>query len=399
MTTTDQERPESINVVHFNAHFQSLGGVEAVLKTHYQSDKKFGLNSRFVITQESSTPEFPDVTFLGLTDWANIRSAKNRFRRLAKDVPERCAIYHSNWLLPLFANIDKATRRILVLHSDYPSLAEHLKSHLPYFDGVITVSEELLKKLMSVGLSPSRSVQVPYPISPPPDVDISRPDSKAVLRVGYCGRLEVNQKRVDRLPELLTRIRSRKIPIQFELLGGGPDEDLLRRQIGSHSDVTFLGRRSGLDYWKALQGWDCMVFVSDFEGTPIALLEGMSAGVIPIFPNIGSGGDQMVRSLQTDLVYESGNLDRAAEAIERVCNFPPQKKRALREKARMLVEPHLDQTYLKRFTEFVRRIHHMPSHRTSRPFPQHLAREVLPFKVLRWANHFRRQFHINGTSL
>ncbi len=149
----------------------------------------------------------------------------------------------------------------------------------------------------------------------PPKAEPHPSLEKRPLILGFCSRLTIEQKRVDLLPKLSVELDRLGINYRMEFLGDGLDRELLESFFCDRSRSTFHGVKSGADYWKILNGWDALISVSDYEGTPIALLEALAMGVVPIFPAIGSGGDLYVREVSSNFIFSKGDMSAAAQSI------------------------------------------------------------------------------------
>jgi len=165
--------------------------------------------------------------------------------------------------------------------------------------------------------------------------------------IGYCGRLNREQKRVDRLPLIADEVLRRTKRSVFEICGEGPERSAL--EVGLPPATVFHGRLSGSDYWRTLASWGTVLFSSDFEGTPIALLEALSQGVIPVYPRIGSGGEDYVGRVSEKLLYPAGDPAKAAEVLAWLDSLPKSDLETLRSRAVAAVRENTPASYLHCF--------------------------------------------------
>jgi hypothetical protein len=170
----------------------------------------------------------------------------------------------------------------------------------------------------------------------------------------------------------------------------------LEAALPDRSKFVFHGRKSGHGYWEVLRSWDVMAFVSDFEGTPISLLEGLATGVLPLHPKIGSGGDQAAARISEILVYPPGDLESAARAVQRLAGLPVEEWRELRRRCAVIVEPHLGDRYLEGFAAFLRQVNTLPTRPKAsfpgRPWPL----DHLSFRMLDRISSLRRRLRGGG---
>ena len=130
-----------IKLTHFAQEFRSMGGVESVLKHHLQADFGQGIESRFVVYQEDGAPPIERVSFLGLSQRSTIHQARLKLLEAVRQGPPEVAIHHTVWGMTYWADLDVARRRILLVHSDSPGLAESLRLREEWIDGVLCVSD------------------------------------------------------------------------------------------------------------------------------------------------------------------------------------------------------------------------------------------------------------------
>ena len=211
------------------------------------------------------------------------------------------------------------------------------------------------------GWDPSRLSVTGCPVDRPPQLsDLeSRPLGRP-LRIGISGRLSRHQKRLDRLPDFCAALRKHSVDFRLELAGEGPERERLEKTLESEKDVVFLGRLEGDAYWAALAQWDVIVFVSEYEGTPISLIEAMSVGVLPLYPRIGSGGEAYAAQVHPDCVYASEDFDALARMLIKFQDMPPAVLDALRRKAISAVDAHTRAAYFGDVADFARRINALP---------------------------------------
>jgi glycosyltransferase involved in cell wall biosynthesis len=142
------------------------------------------------------------------------------------------------------------------------------------------------------------------------------------------------QKRIDRWLQIAQNIHLLQPNTRFLLVGTGP--------LQNHVDdwISFYGlqdvimqtglQEDVLPYYNAM---DIFLMSSDFEGLPIALLESMSMGVVPVVSDVG--GMPEVVDDSCGYVYQKENIAQAADAIARLIRDPHilnQKRTAARQK-------------------------------------------------------------------
>jgi glycosyltransferase involved in cell wall biosynthesis len=364
-----------LRVLNLCTQFAGLGGVESVVRDHHQHDAARGLDSRFCVFWEPSHPGWDHARFLDFSDSLSIRTARRRFRDGVAGFDPRLVVWHTVWGWPYFDDLVGASAaRMLFLHSDTPGLEAQLATRAWWADGFACVNDRLVQRVRDArpDIAPERIHRVHYPVDPPIPLPSAGRGLGDPLVIGFCGRLDFEQKRVDRIPELAEQLGSSGIPFRMEFLGDGPKRGWLQERLNDPARFVFHGRRSGREYWESLSSWDALFFVSDYEGTPIALLEAMTCGVIPLHPAIGSGGDQYSARVDPTLVYPAGDIAALASRMVRLSR-ERDSIRNLRVRSAEAVSGHAANRYRDAMADFQRRIADLPRldrrPLTGRPFP------------------------------
>lgn len=371
-----------------------MGGVEAVLRAHHARDADVGIESRFVAFWEKASPDWPRNAGMDFRRGMTVRKARRLVSEACREFEPEVSVHHTLWGQPYWGDLDPAPRRVLFLHSDVPGLAEKLASRMPGMDAVLAVSDALLDRAREAapGWDSGRFSRIHYPVfGPAAPLQEREPVGERPIVIGYSGRLEREQKRVERFVELAARLDARRLRWRLEFLGDGKVRAALERALPDRSRVVFHGRQSGEAYWRIVDGWDAIAFTSDYEGTPIALLEAMSRGVVPLHPRIGSGGDGYAGRVDPGLVYPAGDMDALAESVAGLTGWDATRWADARSRARALMEPHAGGNYLRSFGEFVERVAAMPA--LERPLPRRwrFPADRLTFAQWEWIAGLRRR--------
>lgn len=303
-------------LLHFFPTISHLGGVETILNLHIKQDAAFGWESKVLIGCESDEIcRRHGAEGLGIRGWKNTAALRRGFSRFYDACQPDVLICHNLWagrhLLPL------ATRSMNVgfVHTASQESWIAMGSCRRDLDMVIAVSPQIAAKAKEIigGNVLIKTVDVPIQIPPVPPPR-HRPRG-APFVIGYCGRIVIEQKRSDRLVDIIEKTLQASPDIRFEIMGDGPYRPTLQQRLGDNPRVAVLGRKSGDDYWKRLQSWDAMILTSDYEGGPIVLFEALSQGVVPVYPRIDSPGDAYTQSVDPSLLYEREDIAAAAAKL------------------------------------------------------------------------------------
>lgn len=144
---------------------------------------------------------------------------------------------------------------------------------------------------------------------PPPD----RP-----LTLLFLGRIS-RQKGLDCVLAALRALRESGVRFRFVMAGRGADEGRyvpgFRELLGD--DFRFAGVVAGRDKNELLESSDLFVLPSLFEGLPMALLEAMSFGVVPVTTRVGSLGSVIEEGVN-GLFVDGTRPEELAAAIARL---------------------------------------------------------------------------------
>jgi glycosyltransferase involved in cell wall biosynthesis len=140
-------------------------------------------------------------------------------------------------------------------------------------------------------------------------------------RVVLVGRLS-RAKRPDVALRVLDAVRQHFPEAELHIVGGGPEEEQVRRlvhDLGLSASVRLLGRLD--DVAEVLAGADCLLLTSDWEGCPLAVLEAMAAGVPVVSTHVG-GVPELVADGETGLLAPPRDVAALAAAVERILGHP-----------------------------------------------------------------------------
>ncbi len=237
--------------------------------------------------------------------------------RLAEVVPADGGVLVSNDLLELamLHRHDPGRMVVQILHGDHPYYYELAAKHDAVIDVFVAYSRAMFETLCE--RLPHRAADVYYlPYGVPPAPRLREPAS-GPLRLLFAGRIEHGQKGVFDLPEIDRELMHRGVACQWTLIGDGPDVEHLRRSwLGSHIDWRGAMPRAQLLH--AFGEFDVFVLPTRTEGFPVALVEAMAAGLVPVVSDIRSGVPEIVDSGVNGFRMAVGNTGKFADAIQQI---------------------------------------------------------------------------------
>ncbi len=213
-------------------------------------------------------------------------------------------------------------------------LFEHMQAlSLRYFDGVVAVSDPLSDELEALRVPPNRLHKIPNAWTPVRNAlsraearaELTAPDGPTVL--GWVGRL-IPIKGCDVLLRALHRLQeSGHRQWIARIIGDGPEAEplrTLRDELELGERVEFVGYVDQAA--RLLSGFDVYVMSSRSEGTPIALLEAMGAG-LPIVATAVGGVPDMLGDGEAGWLTPPESPAALASTLEEVLTDPNQRAR------------------------------------------------------------------------
>ncbi|TWU21217.1 alpha-1,4-N-acetyl-D-galactosaminyltransferase [Novipirellula galeiformis] len=145
------------------------------------------------------------------------------------------------------------------------------------------------------------------------------------FRVCFSGRVLEEQKRISLVIRTMAIACQQSSEIECVVLGDGADRkkwEAKCSELGLIDRVRFLGRLDSTKLRDVLVDTQAILLMSDYEGLPLALLEAMSMGVVPVVRNIPSGIPEIVNDGVTGLLTSDDPDDAATQLIRLSSDAP-----------------------------------------------------------------------------
>jgi glycosyltransferase involved in cell wall biosynthesis len=193
------------------------------------------------------------------------------------------------------------------------------------FDAVVCVSEQLRQRLLRTGATGNRLHVVRNGFAG--RASVSREEARRLLglpldrpAVGWVGRLS-HEKGADLFVEAMMRCpRSDAIGV---IVGDGPQRRDLQARVGPGAAIRLVGSRP--DIGQLMPAFDVLAISSRAEGTPMVLLEAMSARV-PI-ASFAVGGIPELLPADAAWFAAPGDTAGLAASIAAALDFPTEAER------------------------------------------------------------------------
>jgi glycosyltransferase involved in cell wall biosynthesis len=170
-----------------------------------------------------------------------------------------------------------------------------------------------------IGFPPPRAVVVRNPFLVSWEPRTEWPDDEHEWRMACVGRLHPKEKGQDLLLRVLARPRWRDRPLSITVFGDGLQRGSLERMARNLglTSVTFAGFvRDVPAIWRRHHG---LILPSRCEGMPLALIEAMLSGRVPVVTDVGGNGEVVVDGV-SGYIAAAPSEDALDHAMERAWN-------------------------------------------------------------------------------
>jgi poly(glycerol-phosphate) alpha-glucosyltransferase len=140
------------------------------------------------------------------------------------------------------------------------------------------------------------------------------------------------RKRVSHAIDAVVRANEgRSSPLILDVFGDGESRRPLERLAAGHPEIRFHGHDPRAR--NRLAAASFAVFTPHSEGFPLALVEAMADGCIPIAYDIEYGPGDIIHHGRNGFLVPPGDVDALARTIARVADLPESSRRRVRERA------------------------------------------------------------------
>jgi glycosyltransferase involved in cell wall biosynthesis len=198
-------------------------------------------------------------------------------------------------------------------------------------DRLVTVSPRLRTQLLAMGIGRSEQVEViplgldlgrfQQPHSEPPTLRPALDLAPETPLLGIVGRLAPIKDHTT-LFQAMALLQARGQVAHLLVVGDGEERGRLEglaRRLGLDTRIHFLGWRT--DLAAIMKELDVVVCASRNEGTPVALIEAMAAGIPVLSTDVGGVAD-LVAHGKTGWLVPPGDPPAVARAIEELLGDP-----------------------------------------------------------------------------
>lgn len=157
-------------------------------------------------------------------------------------------------------------------------------------------------------------------------------------------------KRVDHAIRAVSLLKGSGVDVSLTVLGEGTERQKLERlivELGIEDRVQLPGYVN--DVPARLRSASFSMLTSTSEGLPLAMMESMGAGCVPIVYDITYGPRDLVRQGQNGFISPRGDIDALASQIEDFLGLESERIATMREAAKETVKQYLPEAGYRRW--------------------------------------------------
>ncbi len=284
----------------------NISGVNTFTETLMKGLARRGFEAELLVTGSDLHKDFlPDVPYRFLDEvvpgpggpWSSDRWSRV-VQYLVREAPCIFVPGYDYFASAVSAALPHDVGILGIVHSDDVEHYEHAARLGRYWNALVGVSRCCYERMLAVNprLKPVAH-PIPYGIELPAAPERGRRDGAAPLRIVWTGRVEQIQKNVLAIPNVVRELDAAGVRYVLTLIGDGRERMSLRASLRAHLEdgrVRMPGRLSQAAVRQELRSSDVFLLVSFFEGLPVAMLEAMAYGCVPVAGDIDSGVPELI---------------------------------------------------------------------------------------------------------
>lgn len=311
---------EKVKIIHF--HNGTGGGVLSVIRNLLLYKQHAEIENHIIYTiNQDQIRNFTSPGLMGsASEQVFYYSPKWNFyytcKQLAKLLPDdKAVIIAHDWLeLGMISHLGMKNPVVQVLHGDFEYYYNLAKLHCENVDKFICVSKVIAEKLKEILPAYSDNIQsMRFPV---PDVITNGPDFGDIHCAYFVRDLTEERKQFHLLPLINQLLIKRGVEVKWFLAGAGMDETSVKKAFGGdHRTIYYSGHLDTNGINEMLAGCNVMILPSLKEGFPVAVVEAMKWGLVPLVTNWEGATEDLIIENQTGFLFKPGDVEGYAEKI------------------------------------------------------------------------------------
>lgn len=303
-----------IDIVHF--HNGKGGGVWSVIKNLISFSTNPVFNQHIIIYHlKDDNPicdqrELPKHVHFKYLEYSGSDNYYHTCKNLAALIPNPHAILIAHdWMeLGMCSHLGLSNPLLYYMHGDYDYYYSLFDKHREVIDETITVSRSMRIKLTEK--HPLFTEHISYIRFPVPNAINKK--IKRRKSIVFVGRLEEG-KGFDIVLKIAENLSTDQ-EIEWHIVGDGASDWLSK--IPTDLNIKIHGSLSNNKVLELLSEMEILVLPSTHEGMPIAVIEAMKAGVVPLVSDIPGGIQELIVEGKTGFKLKRENVSDWCERIK-----------------------------------------------------------------------------------
>jgi glycosyltransferase involved in cell wall biosynthesis len=302
-----------------------MGGVEKFLLMLGDALRSNGVQVTYVVTQckgawhDRVVNEGFEVVTVLPSKWQSPRRHAFRIAAALKNA-DAVLVNHCPTTQSIIGELSASCLVMTILHNDEEMVYRVGLGNVPRTDYIVCVSSKITSEALRRGTPAEKVVHFPHGVDVPLSFpkDDTRGDGRP-LKLIYVGRIDHEQKGVFDIPPILQEAQRQGAAMTLDVVGDGePDLTTMRQEFARDLPkfpVVFHGRIDNTQVHRLLKESDILLMPSRYEGLPVALLEALAYGVIPIASRLQGVTDDAVTDGVNGILPPVGDITGFARAI------------------------------------------------------------------------------------
>ena len=276
----------------------NMGGITSLVQHLILYKGEYSLEQRLIqldLVGNLNTPAILDdrINFIENQTIDSKNNCYHTFGQLAKKLSAEGGILVSNdqYDLIMLQSFNIPKKVVQIVHDLY-NFDLSLKYHecIDVFIAHSLFISEKLKKIFPHRIADIHFIPYGIPLYPSNKISINE---TIPLKLLFLGRHTASKGIFD-LIKINQILVDKCIYVDWIILGNGPETVQLKKEWEMQTNVSFKHPPTVTEVMNEIKNCDILVMPTKFEGLPVAMLEAMSIGCVPVVSNLEGGIQELV---------------------------------------------------------------------------------------------------------
>jgi len=228
---------------------------------------------------------------------------------------DKAVVVAHDWLeLGMMSNLGLQNPVVQMVHGNYEYYYNLSLLHQSVIDHFICVSPVIKVKLTNI-LSVDKAASVQYCLFPVPNVSTINKHNEKLKIVYASGNLVDDNKQFSIIPGINNLLQKNKVEVDWIIVGKGKTKTEVQQLMNSNDEIIYFEQLANENLLALLSTADIFILPSLQEGFPVAVVESMKAGLVPLVTNWQGATEELVVEGETGFYVEPGNKEAYVKRI------------------------------------------------------------------------------------